>query len=72
MNKIGKLKISIKTNTTEFLTISILQNNIKALNEQCSKLFKCDKLQQYSRHECLWIEGIVKPHKMGGRCFKLC
>ena len=49
-------------------TMSILQNNVKVLNEQCSKLrkdinTKCDELEQYSRRQCLRIEGIVKPHK---------
>ena len=50
------------------MIISILQNNVEVLNEQCSKLqedinTKCDELEQYSRRQCLRIEGIVKPHK---------
>ena len=39
-------------------TISVLQDNVKVLNEQCSKLrkdinTKCDELEQYSRRQCL-------------------
>ena len=49
-------------------TISVLQNNVEVLNEQCSKLWKdintkCDELEQYSRRQCLRIEGIVKHVK---------
>ena len=49
-------------------TILILQNNVEFLNDQCSKLqkdinTKCDELEQYSRCQCLRIEGIVKPRK---------
>ena len=49
-------------------SISVLQNNVEVLNEQCSKLrkdinTKCDELEQYSRRQCLRIEGIVKSRK---------
>ena len=48
--------------------ISILQNNVEVLNEQCSKLqkdinTKCEELEQYSRRQCLRFQGIVKPRK---------
>ena len=54
--------------TKQNSTISILQNNVEVLNEQCSKLqkdinSKCDELDQYSRRQCLRIGGIVKPQK---------
>ena len=54
--------------TKQNSTISVLQDNVKVLNEQCSKLrkdinTKCDELEQYSRRQCLRIEGIVKPRK---------
>ena len=54
--------------TKQNSTISVLQNNVEVLNEQCSKLrkdinTKCDELEQYSRRQCLRIEGIVKPRK---------
>ena len=54
--------------TKQSSTISILQNNVEVLNKQCSKLqedinTKCDELKQYSRRQCLRIEGIVKPQK---------
>ena len=54
--------------TKQNSTISVLQNNVEVLNKQCSKLqkdinIKCDELEQYSRHQCLRIEGIVKPRK---------
>ena len=57
----GKLK---KQNST----ITILQNNVEVLNEQCSKLqkdinTKCEELEQYSRRQCLRFQGIVKPRK---------
>ena len=50
------------------MIISILQNNVEVLNEQCSKLqkdinTKCDELGQYSRRQYLRIVGILKPHK---------
>ena len=52
-------------------TILILQNNVEFLNDQCSKLqkdinTKCDELEQYSRCQCLRIEGIVNPQKEKG------
>ena len=46
------------------LTILILQNNV--LNEHCFKMHKDIKygvLEQYSRHQCLPTEGILKPYK---------
>ena len=54
--------------TKQNSTISVLQNNVEVLNEQCSKLrkdinTKCDELEQYSRRQCLRIEGIVKTRK---------
>ena len=54
--------------TKQNSTISVLQNNVEVLNEQCSKLrkdinTKCVKLEQYSRRQCLRIEGIVEPRK---------
>ena len=54
--------------TKQNSTISILQKTVEVLNEQCSKLqkdinTKCDELEQYSRRQCLRIEGIVKPQK---------
>ena len=54
--------------TKQNSTISILQSNVEALYEQCSKIqkdinSKCDELEQYSRRQCLRIERIVKPHK---------
>ena len=54
--------------TKQNSTISVLQNNVEVLNEQCSKLrkdinTKCDELEQYSRRQCLRIEGIVKSRK---------
>ena len=54
--------------TKQNSTISVLQNNVEVLNEQCSKLrkdinTKYVKLEQYSRRQCLRIEGIVKPRK---------
>ena len=60
--------------TKQISTISVLQNIVEVLNEQCSKLrkdinTKCDELEQYSRRQCLRIEGIVKT---GGRCYKSC
>ena len=44
--------------TKQNSTISVLQNNVEVLNEQCSKLrkdinTKCDELEQYSRRQCL-------------------
>ena len=54
--------------TQQNSTISILQNNVEVLNEHCLKLqkdinTKCDGLEQYSRRQCLRIEGIVKLRK---------
>ena len=45
-----------------------MQDNVKVLNEQRSKLqkdtnTKCDELEHYSRYQCLRTEGIVKPQK---------
>ena len=52
--------------TQQDSTISILQNNVDVLKENCLKLqddidARCDELEQYSRRQCLRIEGIVKP-----------
>ena len=54
--------------TKQNSTMSVLENNVEVLNEQCSKLWKdintkCNRLEQYSRHQCCRIEGIVKPRK---------
>ena len=54
--------------TKQNSTISVLQNNVEVLNEQCSKLrkvinTKCHELEQYSRRQCFRIEGIVKKRK---------
>ena len=54
--------------TKQNSTISVIGNNVKVLNEQCLKLWKdintnCDELEQYSRRQCLRIEGIEKTRK---------
>ena len=65
MNKIENLNDKL---TKQNWTISVLQNNVVVLHEQCSQLrkdidTKCDELEQYSRRQCLLIEGNVKPGK---------
>ena len=51
--------------TKQNSAISLLQNNVEVLNKQCWKDIntKCDELKQYSKRQCLRIEGIVKTSK---------
>ena len=51
--------------TKQNSAISVLQNNVEVLNKQCWKDIntKCDELKQYSKRQCLRIEGIVKTRK---------
>ena len=62
--------------TQQNSTISILQNNVEVLHEHCLKLqkdinTKCDGLEQYSRRQCLRIEGIVKLGKEKAEMLKI-